>query len=176
MRTQRTGNENGKNREPECIDTIEYWIWLHMMIVRVSSLFFNNPHVQRQLCIVNRGYAIVTEQQWIRMEWISFVEHPLNRWCACFICSSNCQLDGTSWLVLKWKHFKVMKRFLLPILGEEYLELWLYFDRKVILDWKDSMVHQWNSTQKDNQVVFLMKVYLFGSPGKIIRISCLSNK
>jgi hypothetical protein len=28
-----------------------------------SSLFFNNPYVERQLYIVNQGYAIVTEQQ-----------------------------------------------------------------------------------------------------------------
>jgi hypothetical protein len=28
-----------------------------------SSLFFNNPSVERQLCIADRGYAIVTEQQ-----------------------------------------------------------------------------------------------------------------
>jgi hypothetical protein len=28
-----------------------------------SSLFFNDPSVERQLCIVNQGYAIVTEQQ-----------------------------------------------------------------------------------------------------------------
>jgi hypothetical protein len=34
-----------------------------MMIVRVSSLFFNKLSVERQLCIVNRGYAIVIEQQ-----------------------------------------------------------------------------------------------------------------
>jgi hypothetical protein len=27
-----------------------------------SSLFFNNPSVERQLCIVNRGFTIVTEQ------------------------------------------------------------------------------------------------------------------
>jgi hypothetical protein len=36
---------------------------LNMMIVRVSSLFFYNSSVERQLYIVNRGYAIVTEQQ-----------------------------------------------------------------------------------------------------------------
>ncbi len=46
-----------------------------MMIVRVSSLFFNNPCVERQLCIVNRGYAIVTEQQCFKIEQIRFVQH-----------------------------------------------------------------------------------------------------
>jgi hypothetical protein len=41
------------------------WIWLNMWIVRVSSLFFYNPCVESQLCIVNRDYAIVTKQQWV---------------------------------------------------------------------------------------------------------------
>jgi hypothetical protein len=38
------------------------------MIVRVSSLFFNNPSVERQLCIFNQGYAIVTKQQLLELE------------------------------------------------------------------------------------------------------------
>jgi hypothetical protein len=45
-----------RNREPGCIYTIEY------ANSESSSLFFNN-HVERQLCIVNRGYPIVTKQQ-----------------------------------------------------------------------------------------------------------------
>jgi hypothetical protein len=36
---------------------------LHMMRVRVSSLFFHYLCIERQLCIVHQGYAIVTEQQ-----------------------------------------------------------------------------------------------------------------
>jgi hypothetical protein len=39
------------------LNTIEY------VNSESSSLFFNNPCVERQLCIVNRGYAFVTEQQ-----------------------------------------------------------------------------------------------------------------
>jgi hypothetical protein len=34
-----------------------------MMMVRVSSLFFYNLNVERQLCIVDGCYAIVTKQQ-----------------------------------------------------------------------------------------------------------------
>jgi hypothetical protein len=52
-----------RNREPGCIYTIEYWIQLNMRIVRVAHFSFT-IHVERQLCIVNWGYAIVTKQQW----------------------------------------------------------------------------------------------------------------
>jgi hypothetical protein len=37
-------------------------IRLNMRIVRVAHFSFIT-HVERQLCIVNRGYAIVTKQQ-----------------------------------------------------------------------------------------------------------------
>jgi hypothetical protein len=48
----------GLNIEYHCIlNTIEY------ANSESSSLFFYNPYVERQLCIVNQGYAIVTEQQ-----------------------------------------------------------------------------------------------------------------
>jgi hypothetical protein len=56
-------HENPRNREPGCIYTIEYWIRLNMWIVRVTH-FSLITNVERQLCIVNRGYAIVTKQQW----------------------------------------------------------------------------------------------------------------
>jgi hypothetical protein len=57
------------NKEPEeqrtrmhlydwTLNTIEY------ANSESSSVFFYNPCVERQLCIVNRGYAIVTKQQW----------------------------------------------------------------------------------------------------------------
>jgi hypothetical protein len=39
-----------------------------------SSLFFYNPCVERQLCIVNRGYAIVTNNS-EEIEQIRFVQH-----------------------------------------------------------------------------------------------------
>jgi hypothetical protein len=38
------------NREPGYMNTIEYSIWLNMMIVRVSSLFFYN--VERNLFVL----------------------------------------------------------------------------------------------------------------------------
>jgi hypothetical protein len=41
------------------LNTIEY------VNSESSSLFFDHPCVERQMCIVNRGYAIVTEQQWL---------------------------------------------------------------------------------------------------------------
>jgi hypothetical protein len=59
-------SKENPNGEPGCMNTIDYWIWLNnMTMVRVSSLFFHNPCIERQLSIVNRGYAIVTEQQWL---------------------------------------------------------------------------------------------------------------
>jgi hypothetical protein len=54
---------NPRNREPRCIYTIEYWIRLNMQLVRVAHFSFLS-HVERQLCLVDRGYAIVTKQQW----------------------------------------------------------------------------------------------------------------
>jgi hypothetical protein len=53
---ENSNKENPRNREPGCIYTIEY------ANSESSSLFFYNP-VERQLCIVNRGYTIVTKQQ-----------------------------------------------------------------------------------------------------------------
>jgi hypothetical protein len=61
-------SKENSNQEPGCIYTIEYWMWLNTIEYvksESSSLFFNHPCVERQLCIVNRGYAIVTEQQWL---------------------------------------------------------------------------------------------------------------
>jgi hypothetical protein len=45
-------------QEPGCMNTIEY------ANSESGSLFFYNlVNVERQLCIVDRGYAIVTKQQ-----------------------------------------------------------------------------------------------------------------
>jgi hypothetical protein len=54
---ENSNKENPRNREPGCIYTIEY--------VNSESVahFSFITQVERQLCIVNRGYAIVTEQQ-----------------------------------------------------------------------------------------------------------------
>ena len=60
--------ENPRNGEPGCIYMIEYWMWLNTIEYangESSSLFFNNSSVEKQLCIVNQDYAIVTEQQWL---------------------------------------------------------------------------------------------------------------
>jgi hypothetical protein len=51
-RTKRTGG----TENPDA------FIGLNMRIVRVAHLFFITQ-VERQLCIVNRGYTIVTKQQ-----------------------------------------------------------------------------------------------------------------
>jgi hypothetical protein len=55
MRTQ-----TKQTRETENPDA---FIWLNIRIVRVAH-FFLITHVQRQLCIANRGYAIVAKQKW----------------------------------------------------------------------------------------------------------------
>jgi hypothetical protein len=54
---ENSSKTDARNREPRWIYTIEY------ENSETSSLFFNNPSVERHLCIVNRGYAIVAEQQ-----------------------------------------------------------------------------------------------------------------
>jgi hypothetical protein len=72
---ENSNKENLRNREPGCIYTIEYWIQLNIMrIVRVAHFSFIT-HVERQLCIVNRGYAIVTEQH--HFSFITHVERQL---------------------------------------------------------------------------------------------------
>jgi hypothetical protein len=69
---ENSNKENRRNREPGCIYTIEYWMWLNTIEYansESSSLFFYNPCVERKLCIVNWGYTIVTEQQWL--DWMN---------------------------------------------------------------------------------------------------------
>jgi hypothetical protein len=50
---ENSNKENPRNREPGCIYTIEY----------ANSDFSFITQVERHLCIVNRGYTIVTEQE-----------------------------------------------------------------------------------------------------------------
>jgi hypothetical protein len=64
---ENTNKENSRNREPGCIYTIEYWMWLNTIEYansESSSLFLNKPSVERQLCIVNQSFAVVKKQQW----------------------------------------------------------------------------------------------------------------
>jgi hypothetical protein len=46
-----------------------------MRIVRVAHFSFITPHVERQLFIVNRGYAIVTKSNSEEIKGICFVQH-----------------------------------------------------------------------------------------------------
>jgi hypothetical protein len=57
----RTGTKRTRGTENP-VAFIRLRIRLNMQIVRVAH-FSVITHVERQLCIVNRGYAIVTKQQ-----------------------------------------------------------------------------------------------------------------
>jgi hypothetical protein len=55
-------NMRTRTKRTRGTENLDAFIRLNMRIVRVAHFFFITQ-VERQLCIVNRGYAIVTKQQ-----------------------------------------------------------------------------------------------------------------
>jgi hypothetical protein len=117
MRTQtkRTrGIENRGTENPDAfilqLNTECDWIRLNMRIVRVAHFSFITQ-VERQLCIVNRGYAIVTKQQW-GDQTNKFRSTPMDKPHMQTLCRQGTSIEGLIFGLL----FTTQPRIIPPIL------------------------------------------------------------
>jgi hypothetical protein len=74
-------NMRTRTKRTQGTENPDAWIRLNMQIVRVAHFSLITP-VERQLCIVNRGYAIVTKQQW---------EDRTNKFCSTLVTATFTQ-------------------------------------------------------------------------------------